>query len=79
MQLEKGTLLDYNEVFLNEGAWPDKAYEDAEERDLESDDNHHARHEQGIRVKVDSPDLHRADAERDEQRQSGQHEKKSRP
>lgn len=33
VQLEKGTLLDYNEVFLNEGAWPDKAYEDAEERE----------------------------------------------
>lgn len=33
VQLEKGTLLDYNEVYLNEGPWPDKAYEDAEERD----------------------------------------------
>jgi hypothetical protein len=33
VQLEKGTLLDYNEVYLNEGAWPDKAYDDAEERE----------------------------------------------
>ena len=33
VQLEKGTLLDYNEVYLNEGAWPDEAYEDAEERE----------------------------------------------
>lgn len=33
VQLEKGTLLDYNQVFLNEGSWPDKAYEDAEERE----------------------------------------------
>lgn len=33
VQLEKGTLLDYNEVLLNEGAWPDKAYSDAEERE----------------------------------------------
>jgi hypothetical protein len=30
VQLEKGTLLDYNEVYLQEGPWPDKAYEDAE-------------------------------------------------
>lgn len=33
VQLEKGTLLDYNEVVLNEGPWPDKAYEDAESRE----------------------------------------------
>ena len=34
VQVEKGTLLDYNEIFLSEGSWPTKAYEDAE--DLES-------------------------------------------
>lgn len=34
VQLEKGTLLDYNEVYLNEGPWPDKAYEDVEHPDL---------------------------------------------
>ena len=33
VQVEKGTLLDYNEIFLNEGAWPTKAYEDAEARE----------------------------------------------
>lgn len=33
VQLEKGTLLDYNEVYMNEGAWPDKAYSDAEDRE----------------------------------------------
>jgi hypothetical protein len=33
VQLEKGTLLDYNEVYLNEGAWPEKAYEDAADRE----------------------------------------------
>ena len=33
VQLEKGTLLDYNEIYLNEGPWPDKAYDDAEERE----------------------------------------------
>lgn len=33
VQLEKGTLLDYNEVYLNEGAWPEKAYEDAANRE----------------------------------------------
>jgi Outer membrane efflux protein len=33
VQLEKGTLLDYNDVFLNEGDWPDKAYADADERE----------------------------------------------
>lgn len=29
----KGTLLDYDGVFLSEGGWPAKAYEDAAERD----------------------------------------------
>ncbi len=29
---EKGSLLDYNEVFLAEGPWPDKAYHDAATR-----------------------------------------------
>jgi hypothetical protein len=33
VQLEKGTLLDYNEVYLNEGAWPEKAYDDAANRE----------------------------------------------
>ena len=33
VELEKGTLLEYNQVFLNEGSWPDKAYEDAEDRE----------------------------------------------
>ncbi len=33
VQVEKGTLLDYNEIFLNEGDWPTKAYEDAEDRE----------------------------------------------
>ncbi|MEK6260499.1 MAG: TolC family protein [Planctomycetota bacterium] len=33
VQVEKGTLLDYNEIFLSEGAWPTKAYEDAEDRE----------------------------------------------
>ena len=33
VQVEKGTLLDYNEIFLSEGAWPTKAYEDAETRE----------------------------------------------
>ena len=27
---EKGSLLDYNEIYLAEGPWPDKAYKDAE-------------------------------------------------
>lgn len=35
VQLEKGTLLDYNDVFLQEGAWPDKAYFDAERREFQ--------------------------------------------
>lgn len=34
VQLEKGTLLQYNEIFLSEGAWPSKAYRDAEEREF---------------------------------------------
>jgi hypothetical protein len=34
VQLEKGTLLDYNEVFLQEGQWPDEAYEDADRREF---------------------------------------------
>lgn len=38
VQLEKGTLLDYNEVFMNEGAWPGKAYEDAEDRNWRKSD-----------------------------------------
>ena len=33
VQVEKGTLLDYNEIFLSEGAWPTKAYDDAESRE----------------------------------------------
>jgi outer membrane protein TolC len=33
VQFERGTLLDYNEIHLNEGAWPDKAYDDAEIRE----------------------------------------------
>ena len=33
VQLEKGTLLDYNEIILNEGPWPDKAYADAADRE----------------------------------------------
>ena len=33
VQLEKGTLLDYNQISLNEGPWPDKAYEDAADRE----------------------------------------------
>ncbi len=34
VQLEKGTLLDYNEILLQEGNWPDKAYYDAERRQM---------------------------------------------
>jgi outer membrane protein TolC len=33
VQLEKGTLLDYNEVLLQESPWPDEAYDDAEMRE----------------------------------------------
>lgn len=37
VHFEKGSLLDYNGVFLQEGGWPAKAYDDAEERwDLRS-------------------------------------------
>ncbi len=32
VHFEKGSILDYNEVFLQEGGWPVKAYEDADER-----------------------------------------------
>ena len=34
VQLEKGTLLEYNEIYLSEGAWPSQAYDDAD--DLEA-------------------------------------------
>jgi outer membrane protein TolC len=40
IQLERGTLLDYNEIYLNEGAWPDKAYDDAEIRESLRGDPH---------------------------------------
>ncbi len=30
LHFEKGSLLDYNEIFLAEGPWPDKAYRDAQ-------------------------------------------------
>jgi outer membrane protein TolC len=33
IHFEKGSLLDFNEVFLAEGPWPGKAYRDAEMRD----------------------------------------------
>jgi hypothetical protein len=33
VQLEKGTLLEYNEVHLNEGVWPGKAHQDADRRE----------------------------------------------
>jgi hypothetical protein len=37
VHFEKGSLLDYNEVYLQEGGWPAKAYDDAEQRwDLRS-------------------------------------------
>lgn len=37
VHFEKGSLLDYNDVYLQEGGWPAKAYEDAEQRwDLRS-------------------------------------------
>jgi outer membrane protein TolC len=32
VHLEKGSLLDYNEIFLAEGPWPGKAYDDAAQR-----------------------------------------------
>ncbi|ADG65943.1 conserved hypothetical protein [Planctopirus limnophila DSM 3776] len=34
VQLEKGTLFDYNEISLEEGPWPEQAYCDALERQL---------------------------------------------
>ena len=40
VQLEKGTLLDYNQVFLNEGGWPSKAYDDAAEGESRRGDPH---------------------------------------
>lgn len=33
VQFERGTLLDYNEIYLSEGQWPNKAYDDAEVRE----------------------------------------------
>lgn len=33
VHFEKGSLLDYNEVYLAEGPWPNKAYEDAARRE----------------------------------------------
>ena len=33
LQLEKGTLLDYSQIYLSEGAWSTQAYTDAEERE----------------------------------------------
>lgn len=33
VQVEKGTLLDYDEVHLNEGPWPEKAQSDADQRE----------------------------------------------
>ena len=33
VQFERGTLLDYNEIYLSEGAWPTKAHDDAEVRE----------------------------------------------
>ena len=47
VQLEKGTLLDYNQITLNEGPWPDKAYTDAEDRE--------AHRSQPISLPVSSP------------------------
>ena len=38
VQLEKGTLLDYNQIGLNEGPWPDKAYADADDREAHRSD-----------------------------------------
>ena len=32
VHFEKGSLLDHNEVYLAEGPWPDKAYDDADKR-----------------------------------------------
>jgi outer membrane protein TolC len=33
VHFEKGSLLDHNDVFLAEGPWPGKAYDDAQQRD----------------------------------------------
>ena len=33
VQFERGTLLDYNEIYLSEGPWPHKAYDDADVRE----------------------------------------------
>ncbi len=33
VQFEKGSLLSYNNIYLSEGGWPEKAYRDAAERD----------------------------------------------
>jgi len=33
VHLNKGSLLEYNQVFLSEGPWPDRAYSDAEHRE----------------------------------------------
>jgi len=33
IHVEKGSLLDFNEIFLAEGPWPGKAYSDGEKRD----------------------------------------------
>lgn len=33
VQFEKGSLLSYNNIYLSEGGWPEKAYLDAAERD----------------------------------------------
>ncbi len=32
VHFEKGSLLDYNAIYLEEGAWPEKAYQDSQER-----------------------------------------------
>ncbi len=32
VHFEKGSLLDYNAIYLEEGAWPEKAYRDSKER-----------------------------------------------
>jgi hypothetical protein len=33
VHLSKGSLLDYNQIYLTEGAWPEKAYDDASRRE----------------------------------------------
>ena len=40
LQLEKGTLLEYCQIFLSEGAWPSQAYDDAEFRESMRGDTH---------------------------------------